>query len=88
MRTDQLGESRMNDKDQAAIDGFGSYGPGNTKVRRFKQWPTPLVERIAEIDLKAAEWIVDHWGDLLEDKYTSDSLCGPDRYSRDACALN
>ncbi len=36
-----------------------------------KQWPTPLVERIAEIDIKAAEWIVDHWDDLLDDRYTN-----------------
>lgn len=35
-----------------------------------KKWPTPLVERIAAIDIKAAEWIVDHWEDLLEEKYT------------------
>jgi len=35
-----------------------------------KKWPTPLVERIATIDIKAAEWIVDHWDDLLEDRYT------------------
>ena len=26
-----------------------------------KKWPTPLVERIAAIDIKAAEWIVDNW---------------------------
>jgi len=35
-----------------------------------KKWPTPLVERIAAIDIKAAEWIVDHWDDLLDDRYT------------------
>lgn len=35
-----------------------------------KQWPTPLVERIAAIDIKAAEWIVDNWDELLEDRYT------------------
>jgi len=34
-----------------------------------KKWPTPLVERIAAIDIKAAEWIVDHWDDLLDWKY-------------------
>lgn len=39
-----------------------------------KQWPTPLVERIASIDLKAAEWIVDHWDDLLDNKYTCSGL--------------
>ena len=36
-----------------------------------KKWPTPLVERIAAIDLEAAQWIVDHWDDLLTDKYTN-----------------
>ena len=35
-----------------------------------KKWPTPLVERIAAIDLEAAQWIVKHWDDLLEDRYT------------------
>ena len=35
-----------------------------------KKWPTPLVERIAAIDIKAAEWIVDHWDDLLADRYS------------------
>lgn len=35
-----------------------------------KKWPTALVERIAAIDIKAAEWIVDHWDDLLDDRYT------------------
>ena len=35
-----------------------------------KEWPTPLVERIAAIDLEAAQWIVDHWDELLEDRYT------------------
>jgi len=44
-----------------------------------KKWPTPLVERIAAIDIKAAEWIVDHWDDLLEDKYKNSNM-----YSRDA----
>lgn len=39
-----------------------------------KGWPTPLVERIASIDIKAAEWIVDHWDDLLEDKYTMNNI--------------
>lgn len=34
-----------------------------------KKWPTPLVERIAAIDLYAAQWIVDHWDDLLDIKY-------------------
>lgn len=52
------------------------------------KWPTPLVKRIAAIDIKAAEWIVDNWDELLDEKYTSDSLYGPNRYSRDACALN
>ena len=36
-----------------------------------KKWPTPLVERIAAIDLEAAQWIVDHWDDLLEDRYSA-----------------
>jgi hypothetical protein len=35
-----------------------------------KKWPTPLVERIAAIDIKAAEWIVEHWDELLAGKYT------------------
>ncbi len=35
-----------------------------------KKWPTPLVERIAAIDPEAAQWIVDHWEDLLDEKYT------------------
>jgi len=43
-----------------------------------KKWPTPLVERIAAIDLEAAQWIVDHWDDLLQDKYKNNM------YSRDA----
>ncbi len=36
-----------------------------------KKWPTPLVERIAAIDIDAAQWIVDHWDDLLENRYTN-----------------
>lgn len=39
-----------------------------------KKWPTPLVERIAAIDIKAAEWIVDNWDDLLTYKYTNDGM--------------
>lgn len=36
-----------------------------------KKWPTPLVERISAIDIKAAQWIVDNWDDLLlDDRYT------------------
>ena len=35
-----------------------------------KKWPTPLVERIAAIDMEAAQWIVDHWDDLLKEEYT------------------
>ena len=38
-------------------------------------WPTPLVERIAAIDIKAAEWIVDHWDDLLENRYRKNGTC-------------
>lgn len=34
-----------------------------------KKWPTPLVERIAAIDLDAAQWIVDNWDELLNDRY-------------------
>ena len=34
-----------------------------------KKWPTPLVERIAAIDIKAAQWIVDNWDDLIDRKY-------------------
>ncbi len=49
-----------------------------------KHWPTPLVKRIAAIDIKAAGWIVDHWDELLNDKYSlggdysreSQYLCG------------
>lgn len=37
-----------------------------------KKWPTPLVERIAVIDIDAAQWIVDHWDELLEDRYTNE----------------
>jgi hypothetical protein len=48
-----------------------------------KKWPTPLVERIAAIDIKAAEWIVDHWDDLLDDRYTYKN-----NYSRDCGTLN
>lgn len=44
-----------------------------------KQWPTPLVERIAAIDRDAANWIVENWDVLLEDKY---SLGG--NYSRES----
>ena len=44
-----------------------------------KKWPTPLVERIAAIDLDAAQWIVDHWDDLLDEKYTYKG-----KYSRDS----
>lgn len=47
-----------------------------------KKWPTPLVERIAAIDIKAAEWIVDHWDDLLDRKYVTE-----DNYSRDSKVL-
>jgi len=48
-----------------------------------KKWPTPLVERIAAIDIKAAEWIVDHWDDLLDEKYTYKG-----KYSRDSERLD
>ena len=48
-----------------------------------KKWPTPLVERIAAIDIKAAEWIVAHWDDLLDDKYTYKN-----NYSRDCDTLS
>ena len=49
-----------------------------------KKWPTPLVERIAAIDIKAAQWIVGHWDHLLEEKYTK----GPTlTFSRDAGKL-
>lgn len=37
-----------------------------------RKWPTPLVERIAAIDIKAAEWIVDNWDDLVARKYNGD----------------
>jgi len=47
-----------------------------------KKWPTPLVERIAAIDLAAAQWIVDHWDDLLDAKYVT--KCN---YSRDSNIL-
>jgi len=48
-----------------------------------KKWPTPLVERIAAIDIKAAQWIVDHWDDLLDDKYSVYGL-----HSRESKILN
>lgn len=48
-----------------------------------KKWPTPLVERIAAIDIKAAQWIVEHWDDLLDDKYTQKG-----RYSRESSRLD
>lgn len=47
-----------------------------------KKWPTPLVECIAAIDIKAANWIVDNWDDLLLDKYTYKG-----RYSRESDRL-
>jgi len=47
------------------------------------KWPTPLVERIAAIDLAAAQWIVDHWDDLLDEKYTMSG-----RYYRNSNELN
>lgn len=48
-----------------------------------KNWPTPLVERIAAIDINAAQWIVDHWDDLLEYKYSVDGS-----YSRESNKLD
>jgi hypothetical protein len=36
-----------------------------------RKWPTPLVAKIAIIDLPAATWIADNWEDLLAGKYTS-----------------
>lgn len=48
-----------------------------------KKWPTPLVKRIAAIDIKAAEWIVDNWDELLTDKYIYKG-----RYSRDSTRLD
>jgi hypothetical protein len=53
-----------------------------------KNWPTPLVERIAAIDLEAAQWIVDHWDELLDDRYTKDSPDGIVVYSRESNELN
>lgn len=53
-----------------------------------KEWPTPLVERIAAIDLEAAQWIVDHWDDLLEDRYTKDFNNNNVLYSRESHDLN
>lgn len=47
-----------------------------------KKWPTPLVERIAAIKPEAAEWIVENWDDLLDDKYVT-----KDNYSRDSGML-
>jgi hypothetical protein len=54
------------DDDAILIHDWIEYDPP-------KKWPTPLVERIAAIDLEAAEWIVDHWDDLLDGKYTHGS---------------
>ena len=41
-----------------------------------KQWPTPLVERIAAIDIKAAEWIVKKWNSkkILRESRTLDHM--------------
>lgn len=47
-----------------------------------KQWPTPLVERIAAIDIKAAKWIVDNWDDLVDGKH-SGSLSYMKAYNED-----
>ena len=51
--------------DTEFLSGWIEYDPEPNK------WPTPLVERIADIDIKAAEWIVDNWDDLLESRYTN-----------------
>lgn len=48
-----------------------------------KKRTIPLVARIAAIDLEAAQWIVDHWDDLLEDRYTCKN-----NYSRDCDTLS
>lgn len=54
---------------QAYTDGVEWLG-GWIEYDPPKKWPTPLVERIAAIDLEAAEWIVDNWANLLEDRYS------------------
>lgn len=38
-----------------------------------KQWPTPLVERIAAIDRDAAQWIVENWDDLVAGEYSTNN---------------
>lgn len=48
----------------------------------YTKWPTPLVERIAAIDLEAAQWIVEHWDDLLDEKYAKNGM-----HSRDSDEL-
>jgi len=48
-------------------EGFGSV---NTKIRRFKPYPSELVERISKINLGAAEWLRDNWDELLDEKYS------------------
>ena len=39
-----------------------------------KKWPTPLVERIAAIDIEAAQWIVDHWDVFLFNNKNTEKL--------------
>jgi len=50
-----------------------------------KKWPTPLVQRIAAIDLDAAQWIVDHWDDLLDERYSEGVTAG--RESGRLCSM-
>ena len=55
-----------------------------------KKWPTQLVERIAAIDIKAAEWIVEHWDDLTNIRYSQGEYCRESKslyhmFSWDAC---
>ena len=61
----------------------GKWISGWIEYDEPKKWPTPLVESIAEINMDAANWIVDHWDDLLDDKYTYRG-----NYSRDSETLD
>lgn len=57
------------DKSRDSFDGKVEWISDWIEYDQPKKWLTPLVERIAAIDLKAAEWIVDHWDELLAGKY-------------------
>ena len=58
------------DIDYKSYDGKVEWLTEWKEYDQPKKWPTPLVERIAAINLEAAQWIVDHWDDLLEERYS------------------